>query len=167
MIYITGDTHGDFSRIERFCDMVKPDSSDTMIILGDAGLNYYSGERDRNTKLVMSRLPITIFSIHGNHEARPETIPSYHAIDWRGGKVYIEDDYPNLLFAMDGEVYDHIIPKYCEGMFPSSYGRVIDFMHVDDEDMEVLRDAIEWLPVTEAKLLHKPLTLDNGSHNKV
>ena len=106
MIYITGDTHGDFSRIERFCDMVRPDVSDTMIILGDAGFNYYGGERDRNTKLAMSRLPITIFSIHGNHEARPETIPSYHAIDWRGGKVYIEDDYPNLLFAMDGEVYD-------------------------------------------------------------
>ena len=52
-------------------------------------------------------------------------------------------------------------------MFPSSYGRVIDFMHVYDEDMKVLGDAIEWLPVTEEKLLRKQLTLDNGSHNKV
>ena len=24
MIYITGDTHGDFSRIERFCDRFHP-----------------------------------------------------------------------------------------------------------------------------------------------
>ena len=60
-----------------------------------------------------------------------------------------------------------MIPKYCEGMFPSSYGRVIDFMHVYDEDMKVLGDAIEWLPVAEEKLLRKQLTLDNGSHNKV
>ena len=60
MIYITGDTHGDFSRIERFCDMVRPDGSDTMIILGDAGFNYYGDERDRNRKLVMSRISICL-----------------------------------------------------------------------------------------------------------
>ena len=106
MIYITGDTHGDFSRIERFCGMVRPDRGDTMIILGDAGFNYYGGERDRTRKLAMSLLPITIFSIHGNHEMRPGTIPSYRMVDWHGGKVYVEDEYPNLLFAVDGENYD-------------------------------------------------------------
>lgn len=25
---------------------------------------------------------------------------------WRGGIVYVEDEFPNLLFARDGEVYD-------------------------------------------------------------
>ncbi len=106
MIYITGDTHGNFNRIEHFCNMVRTDINDTMIILGDAGFNYYGGERDRDRKLAMSCMPITIFSIHGNHEMRPETIPSYRIINWRGGNVYVEDEYPNLLFAMDGEVYD-------------------------------------------------------------
>ena len=46
MIYITGDTHGDFSRIERFCDRFHPSKDDVMIILGDAGFNYYGGKRD-------------------------------------------------------------------------------------------------------------------------
>ena len=63
MIFITGDTHGDFTRIEQFCVRFTPTREDTMIILGDVGFNYY-------------------------------------------GKVYIEDRYPNLLFAVDGEVYD-------------------------------------------------------------
>lgn len=41
MFYITGDTHGDFSRYFDFADQVKPTEKDTMIVLGDAGLNYF------------------------------------------------------------------------------------------------------------------------------
>ncbi len=106
MIYITGDTHGNFSRIERFCERFSPSRDDTMIILGDAGFNYYGGWRDQQAKNRMAAMPITIFSIHGNHEMRPENIPAYHLESWRGGQVFAEDDYPNLLFAADGEVYD-------------------------------------------------------------
>ncbi len=106
MIFITGDTHGDFTRIEQFCVRFTPTREDTMIILGDVGFNYYGGKRDIKAKEKMARLPITILSIHGNHEMRPGTIPSYHFAEWHGGKVYIEDRYPNLLFAVDGEVYD-------------------------------------------------------------
>lgn len=106
MIYITGDTHGDFSRIERFCERVHPTSDDVMIILGDAGFNYYGGRRDQRAKERMSQMPITIFSIHGNHEMRPATIPTYRLVEWHGGMVYQEEAFPNLLFAMDGEVYD-------------------------------------------------------------
>ena len=106
MFYITGDTHGEFNRFYPFCDRVQPSKDDTMIILGDAGFNFYGGWRDAFAKSSVSKLPITVFSIHGNHEMRPGTIPSYHIAEWRGGKVYTEDEYPNLLFGIDGEVYD-------------------------------------------------------------
>ena len=106
MFYITGDTHGDFSRIEQFCENTQPSAHDTMIILGDAGFNYYGDWKDLTTKRKMARMPLTIFSIHGNHEMRPATLPSYRVVDWHGGKVYVEDDFPNLIFAMDGEVYN-------------------------------------------------------------
>ena len=46
MIYITGDTHGRFERIERFTTQMKTHRSDVMIILGDAGLNFYLSKRD-------------------------------------------------------------------------------------------------------------------------
>ena len=106
MIYITGDTHGHFSRIESFCEKMQPNKDDTMIILGDAGFNYYGSLKDKSRKQAMAALPLTIFSIHGNHEMRPSAIPTYRITEWNGGKVYVEDDYPNLLFAIDGEVYD-------------------------------------------------------------
>lgn len=106
MVYITGDTHGSFERIEMFCERFHPSSDDIMIILGDAAFNYFGGFRDRKKKERISKLPITIFSIHGNHEQRPDTIPSYDILEWHGGQVYVEEEYPNLLFAMDGEVYD-------------------------------------------------------------
>lgn len=106
VIYITGDTHGDFSGVRRFCEYVKSSADDTMIILGDAGFNYYGGYRDETTKMMMSQVKMTFFCIHGNHEIRPSNIPTYRIREWRGGKVYAEDAYPNLLFAIDGEIYD-------------------------------------------------------------
>lgn len=106
MIYITGDIHGDVTRIGVFCDCKKLTSDDTVIILGDAGLNYLGGDNDSGKKRYIASLPITVFCIHGNHEMRPQTIDSYRETEWRGGTVFVEDKYPNLLFARDGEVYD-------------------------------------------------------------
>ena len=105
MIYITGDTHRDFSRIERFCERMDTSKEDVLIILGDAGINYYGGKRDRDLKRQLTKLPLTLFSIHGNHEQRPASLHSYHTVLWNEGEVYVEDDYPNLLFAVDGSYY--------------------------------------------------------------
>ena len=105
MFYITGDTHRDFGRLEDFCARINPTPEDVMIILGDAGINYYGGWRDRDLKRRLAGLPLTLFSIHGNHEQRPCKIPSYHTALWNGGEVYVEDEFPNLLFAADGSFF--------------------------------------------------------------
>lgn len=44
MIYITGDTHGDFRNVARFCKKMQTSKKDVLIILGDAGINYYGPE---------------------------------------------------------------------------------------------------------------------------
>ena len=106
MIYITGDTHARFDRVELFCKEYNTSKEDILIILGDAGLNYYCNKKDSRLKEYVSSLPITIFSIHGNHEERPFNIDSYKLVDFCNGKVWVEEEYPNLLFAKDGEVYD-------------------------------------------------------------
>ena len=105
LFYITGDTHGDFRRIESFCERVNPSPENVLIILGDAGINYYGGWRDQNQKKQLAKLPLTLFSIHGNHERRPAAIPSYHTALWNGGVIYVEDEFPNLLFAVDGSYF--------------------------------------------------------------
>ena len=106
MIYITGDTHGAFDRIQEFCNQWNTTKDDIMIILGDAGINYYLNKRDENPKCKLDEIPITLFCIHGNHEQRPKMIASYEEIEWCGGIVYLEKDHPDILFAKDGEVYN-------------------------------------------------------------
>ena len=77
MIYFTGDTHGDTLKIIRFAERMHLRKEDTIIILGDAGYNYFGNERDRIAKQRLSRLKPTILCIHGNHEIRPTHIPTY------------------------------------------------------------------------------------------
>lgn len=107
-VFITGDTHGDFLRIQEFCRKNNTTQKDIMIILGDAGINYYKGKRDIFLKERLKELPITLFCIHGNHECRPETIDTYEEKNFLGGRVYYEKQYPNLIFAKDGEIYDFL-----------------------------------------------------------
>lgn len=106
MIYITGDTHGGFQRVFDFCIKMKTSKDDIMIILGDAGINFSGGIRDDIKKEYIDAMPITLFCIHGNHEQRPDTIPTYHTKEWHGGCVYVEEEHPNILFAKDSEVFD-------------------------------------------------------------
>ncbi len=105
-IYLTGDTHGEFDRIQDFCEEYDTAPEDVMVILGDAGINYWLDERDEELKARLARLPITLFCVHGNHEERPEELPGYEEQIWQGGVVLCQPKYPNLLFARDGEVYD-------------------------------------------------------------
>ncbi|MCL2695816.1 MAG: metallophosphoesterase [Clostridiales bacterium] len=106
MIYITGDKHRRFAGLIKFCELAETSRGDILIQLGDAGINYFGARRDAAVKRRLAALPITLFCVHGNHEKRPETIPTYREEQWHGGTVYVEPEYPSLLFAKDGEVYE-------------------------------------------------------------
>jgi len=106
MIFITGDTHGQFDSVKTFCERFETTKKDILIILGDVGINYYGNKRDIKLKEELSNLPITLFCIKGNHENYAGNISSYREFDYMGGKVFIEQEYPNLIFAKDGEVYN-------------------------------------------------------------
>lgn len=106
MIYVTGDTHGQFHRIFSFCQKHSTSRDDILIILGDAGINYFGDIRDTINKQRLSELPITLFCVHGNHEMRPRNIDSYKTDYFHGGIVHYEPAYPNILFANDGQIYD-------------------------------------------------------------
>ena len=105
MVYIRGDTHGSFSDVWDFCCKMHTSKEDILIILGDAGINYHLDNNDKRLKEILAYFPITFFCVHGNHEARPANINTYRLTDWKGGKVWVEDKYPNILFAKDGEVF--------------------------------------------------------------
>lgn len=106
MIYYTGDIHGQKYEIVRFCKRFKLTKEDTVVILGDVGANYSGDERDVELKKALNSMKPTILCIHGNHEIRPWNIPTYKTKEWNGGTVWHEEEYPSLLFAKDGEIYD-------------------------------------------------------------
>lgn len=109
-VYITGDTHGRFYRIEAFCEQTELLNKDWIIILGDVSLNYYLGKKDVDLKTrLVQTVPAKLFCIHGNHECRPSEELGYHVIDYSdecvSGKFWYDERYPNQFFAIDGEIY--------------------------------------------------------------
>ena len=107
MFYISGDIHGCVEEVISFCERNKLSSDDTIILLGDVGLNYFGNENgDKDRKEALNMCGAKILCIHGNHEMRPESLDSYSEKEWNGGIVYYEEEFPNILFAKDGEVYD-------------------------------------------------------------
>jgi 3-oxoacid CoA-transferase subunit A len=106
MVYLTGDTHGEFEWICDFCECLKTTKDDILIILGDSGINYDLDVRAELLKKALDDIPITLLCIHGNHEQRPYAISTYQTKEWHGGIVYVEKEHPSILFAKDGEIYD-------------------------------------------------------------
>lgn len=95
------------------------------------------------------------FQVAGKHRAA-EAVNFYTALTEAGLPVILSDA-KEILARFEGTDYVGIVPHsvislYCESLFPEKYGRVIDFMHVYEEEMELWGDDIEWLPIEDALL---------------
>lgn len=104
-IYILGDIHGNYHPIKKLINAVKSEV-DTIILLGDAGLNYFFNYRDKKTKEKINKYGVNIFIIRGNHEERPsicmENNPdAWHMEDYWDNQVYVENNYPFIKYALD------------------------------------------------------------------
>lgn len=105
MIYVTGDTHGSYRRLRRFFNRKPVGKDDILIVLGDTGLNYYGDDRDVPHRKSAARLPLTLLCLRGNHDRHPASLPANRAEKRFGGLVYADEQYPDVLFAEDGEIY--------------------------------------------------------------
>lgn len=105
---VTGDTHGRvIDRIARIDRERYIPAESALIILGDAGINFYLNKTDKKNKEAINNTGYTIYCVRGNHEERPENIPSMEQrydtdID---GCVWLEPQYPNIKYLMDGHIY--------------------------------------------------------------
>lgn len=106
MYYITGDIHGDIYPLLYLIKKYELTNNDTIILLGDVGLNFYGNKIDNKKKKLLNNTGVKFLCIHGNHEIRPYNIETYHEFEFVDGIVYREKTYPNINFAKDGEVYD-------------------------------------------------------------
>ena len=105
---VTGDTHGRV--LERLCwvDSKKyPPEETALIILGDAGINFYLNKTDYKNKKAIQETGYTIYCVRGNHEERPENIFSnlVEYDDEVGNYILSERDFPNIKYFIDGFNY--------------------------------------------------------------
>ena len=106
MIYVTGDTHGDWNRFLR--DILPCaagwGAGDTLIVCGDFGFVFYPEQTASEAEALrmMSELPFTVAFCDGNHENFPR-LYAYPEATWQGGRVHRLAD--NIVHLMRGECY--------------------------------------------------------------
>ena len=119
--FLTGDTHGRTAERLETLRSKHPDlkpAETALIILGDAGFNFYLNESDYKNKKQVNDMGYIVYCLRGNHEERPENISGMtimvdHDIH---GEVYVESMFSNIRYLMDGNVYDFgIFTTLCIG----------------------------------------------------
>ena len=107
MIYLTGDTHGEFRRfnIKNFPEQKDMTKSDYVIICGDFGGIWdvgWESKREKHWLEWLEEKPFTLLFIDGNHE-NFDRLNSYEVKEWNGGKVH--EIRPSILHLMRGQIF--------------------------------------------------------------
>lgn len=98
MIYLTGDCHGDFSKISNLKNKLNKD--DYIIVTGDFG---YWNKRQEPTFDKLSKLPFTILFVEGNH-SNYDMLNELDVEVWNGGNVHFIRD--NIIHLMRGQIFN-------------------------------------------------------------
>lgn len=104
---IRGDTHGNFLWMTNGClDNYKPEET-AILILGDAGFDFYLNKTDERKKKEVDARGYYIYFLRGNHEQRPSLVPGYEIINDPEvkGAVYCDPRYPHIRAFMDYGFY--------------------------------------------------------------
>lgn len=113
MIYVTGDTHGEYGRFSKRKFQktgIELTEKDYVIVCGDFGLCW-----ERNATFLyecdlFKRRPFTVLWVQGNHE-NYDMISEFPVEEWNGGKVrHIVRDKVILLergqvFTIEGKTF--------------------------------------------------------------
>ena len=125
---IAGDQHGNFNNLIWNIDTDVYNPKETaIIVLGDAGINYYLNGKDNQLKNILMQSRYTFYILRGNHEERPERIKNMRMVfdDTVENFVYMQDAWDRIKYFIDGNIYNiknyrcltiggaYSIDKYC------------------------------------------------------
>lgn len=102
MIYITGDIHGDISRLKGK-EMRKLKKGDTLIVCGDFGFVWDGSKKEHRCLHWIGRRPYNVLFVDGAHD-NLNLLKMYPQVKWQGGKT--RELGGNLRFLERGEIFE-------------------------------------------------------------
>ncbi|MDL2327797.1 metallophosphatase family protein [Ruminococcaceae bacterium OttesenSCG-928-A11] len=141
MIYITGDTHGDFTRFNTdiFPEQQQMTKDDYVIVCGDFGI-WQDTPRERQTLDWLNDKPFTTLFVDGNH-SNFDRLYQMPVSEWNGGQVhYIRD---SIIHLMRGQVFE--IAGKCVFTMGGATSHDISggILEPDDPDFKQKRKALD------------------------
>lgn len=101
MVYLTGDLHGDESRLYSR-EWLKLKKDDILIILGDFGFLWNGTKAEKQVIEWLGKRPYTVCFLDGVHE-NFDTLKSCRMTRWKGGKVHRVSG--NLFHLCRGQIF--------------------------------------------------------------
>lgn len=101
MVYITGDTHGDFTRFQSPI-LKKATAHDYLIVCGDFGFFWDESKKEQKIRRKIEELNYTVCFVDGCHE-NYDLLEKFPTQEWNGGTARVIA--PNLVHLMRGQVY--------------------------------------------------------------
>lgn len=144
MIFVTGDTHAEFSRFstKRFPEQKEMTKDDYVIICGDFG-GIWNYLRSDVTELYwlkwLEEKPFTILFVDGNHENFDRLNKEFKVVNYHGGKAHKISD--NIYHLMRGYVFEFEGKKFFT--FGGASSHDIDDGILKIEDYPTLNDLVK------------------------
>ncbi|MCR5144096.1 MAG: metallophosphoesterase [Lachnospiraceae bacterium] len=151
MIYLTGDTHADFSRrfsTKQFPEQKNMTKDDYLIICGDFGGIWQLAMESKNERHWLNwfeERPYTLLFVDGNHE-NFDRLSEYPVMKWKGGKVH--QIRPHIYHLMRGQVFEIDGKKIFTFGGASSHDIQGGILDVDDPNYHEKKRQLErdWIP---------------------
>lgn len=142
MLYITGDTHGDFSRFstDNFPFQKRLSPRDYVVICGDFGGVWDGSPQDKYWLDWLEKKRFTVLFVSGNHE-NYDLLKSYPIRKWKGGKVQFI--WSSVIHLMRGQVYEIAEKRIYTMGGASSHDISGGILEADDPDFRIKKARLE------------------------
>lgn len=130
MVYVTGDMHGDLSRLA-VPQLHRLTREDVLLVCGDFGFIWDGSDAEKKRLRKLAKQKFTIAFLDGRHE-NFSLLADYPTVDWQGGRAQQINE--KVFHLLRGEIYT------IEGKTYFAFGGG------ESDDKEFRKPGVSWWP---------------------